>query len=46
MINPLAQELNDTLSGSVAGSLLSDLGKSIDSILGILDSQVKEADKE
>ena len=27
MINPLAQELNNTLSGSVVESLISDLGK-------------------
>ena len=29
MLNPLAQELNETLSGSVAGALLSDLGTRI-----------------
>ncbi len=44
MINPLAQELNDTLSGSVAGSLLSDLGKRIFFPRGII-SQGGEAKK-
>ncbi len=29
MLNPLAQELNDSLAGTVAGDLLSDLGKRI-----------------
>ncbi|WP_407428146.1 aminotransferase class I/II-fold pyridoxal phosphate-dependent enzyme [Treponema sp.] len=42
MLNPLAQELNDTLHGTVAGELLSDLGKRIFFPRGII-SQGGEA---
>ena len=42
MLNPLAQELNDTLRGSVAGELLSDLGTRIFFPRGII-SQGAEA---
>ncbi len=42
MINPLAQELNDTLKGTVAGELLSDLGTRIFFPRGII-SQGAEA---
>ena len=42
MINPLAQELNDTLRGTVAGELLSDLGARIFFPRGII-SQGAEA---
>ena len=42
MLNPLAQELNETLAGTVAGELLSDLGKRIFFPRGII-SQGAEA---
>ena len=42
MLNPLAQELNDTLRGTVAGELLSDLGTRIFFPRGII-SQGGEA---
>lgn len=42
MLNPLAQELNDTLRGTVAGELLSDLGTRIFFPRGII-SQGAEA---
>ena len=42
MLNPLAQELNDTLAGTVAGDLLSDLGTRIFFPRGII-SQGAEA---
>lgn len=44
MIHPLAQELNDALAGSVAGDLLSDLGKRIFFPRGII-AQGAEAKK-
>ena len=44
MIHPLAQELNDTLASSIAGGLLSDLGKRIFFPRGII-SQGGEAKK-
>ena len=43
-MNPLAQELNDTLASSIAGDLLSDLGKRIFFPRGII-SQGAEAKK-
>ena len=42
MLNPLAQELNDTLAGTIAGDLLSDLGTRIFFPRGII-SQGAEA---
>lgn len=44
MLNPLAQELNDTLSGTVAAALFSDLGKRIFFPKGII-AQSGEAKK-
>lgn len=44
MLNPLAQELNNTLAGTVAGDLLSDLGSRIFFPRGII-SQGGEAKK-
>src|SRR5574344_378432 len=44
MINPLAQELNGTLSGTAAGALLSDLGTRIYFPKGII-AQSAEAKK-
>ena len=44
MVNPLAQELNDTLASSIAGELLSDLGKRIFFPRGII-AQGGEAKK-
>ncbi len=44
MLNPLAQELNDTLASTVAGDLLSDLGKRIFFPKGII-AQSGEAKK-
>ncbi|MBQ9539042.1 MAG: aminotransferase class I/II-fold pyridoxal phosphate-dependent enzyme [Treponema sp.] len=44
MVNELAQELNDALSGSIAGSLLSDLGKRLYFPKGII-AQSGEAKK-
>ncbi len=45
MINPLAQELNDTLAGSVVDALMSDLGKRLYFPNGII-SQGGEAAKD
>jgi len=45
MINPLAQELNETLKGSVAGALMSDLGQRLYFPNGII-SQGGEAAKD
>lgn len=44
MLNPLAQELNEVLSGSIAGALLSDFGKRIYFPNGII-AQSGEAKK-
>ena len=45
MINPLAQELNDTLSGSVVDALMSDMGRRLYFPNGII-SQGGEAAKD
>ena len=44
MISPLAQELNDVLAGTVAGDLLSDMGKRLYFPKGII-AQSGEAKK-